>query len=139
MSLNLSPPMIRRRLLIFSFAAPLGAVITFFLVKAFGVGGAGHSATEIDSLGWWTGIALLFSVSPLLPSCDSADPQGGSFLYVATVIQPLSNDSHAQGSHSSGHAAHEETAELGKYQRTALLIVGMLGPVCLSWIVGDAH
>ena len=55
--------MIRRRLLIFSFAAPLGAVITFFLVKAFGVGGAGHSATEVDSLGWWTGIALLFSVS----------------------------------------------------------------------------
>ena len=76
---------------------------------------------------------------PFSFSCDLADPQGGSFLYVATVIQPLSNDSHAQGSHSSGHAAHEETAELGKYQRTALLIVGMLGPVCLSWIVGDAH
>jgi hypothetical protein len=63
MSLNLSPPMIRRRLLIFSFAAPLGAVLTFFIVKAFGVGGAEHSHSEIDSLGWWTGIALLFSVS----------------------------------------------------------------------------
>jgi len=68
-----------------------------------------------------------------------ADLQGGSFLYVATVIQPLSNDAHAQGSHSSGHAPHEETVELGKYQRTALLIVGMLGPVVLSMIVGDAH
>jgi len=62
MSLNLTPPQIRRRLLIFSFAAPLGAVITFFLVKLFGVSGQ-HNAGEIDSLGWWTGIALLFSVS----------------------------------------------------------------------------
>jgi hypothetical protein len=67
MSLNLTPPQIRRRLLIFSFAAPLGAVITFFLVKLFGVSGQ-HNAGEIDSLGWWTGIALLFSVSPL-PLC----------------------------------------------------------------------
>ena len=64
MSLNLTPPQIRRRLLIFSFAAPLGAVITFFLVKLFGVSGQ-HSAGEIDSLGWWTGIALLFSVGYL--------------------------------------------------------------------------
>ena len=59
--------MIRRRLLIFSFAAPLGAVITFFIVKAFGWGGVGQANGEIDSLGWWTGIALLFSVSPQLP------------------------------------------------------------------------
>lgn len=57
--------MIRRRLLIFSFAAPLGAVITFFIVKAFGWGGVGQVSGEVDSLGWWTGIALLFSVSTL--------------------------------------------------------------------------
>jgi zinc transporter 9 len=131
--------MIRRRLLIFSFAAPLGAVITFFLVKAFGWGGAQHGAHEVDSLGWWTGIALLFSVSVTYYQSAYANVKGGSFLYVATVIQPLQGDSHAQGSHASGHAAHEETPELGKYQRTVLLIVGMLGPVFLSWIVGDAH
>jgi zinc transporter 9 len=129
--------------LIFSFAAPLGAVITFFLVKAFGWGGQQHSSGEIDSLGWWTGIALLFSVSqnPSIASEQKLTSQGGSFLYVATVIQPLSNDPPAQGhSHSHGPGEeHEHPGELGKYQRTGLLIVGMLGPVCLSWIVGDAH
>lgn len=70
MSLRLSPPMIRRRLLIFSFAAPLGAVITFFIVKAFGWGGVGQVSGEVDSLGWWTGIALLFSVSFPSPLVD---------------------------------------------------------------------
>lgn len=129
--------MIRRRLLIFSFAAPLGAVVTFFLVKAFGLGSVGHSSGEVDSLGWWTGIALLFSVrnppGSLVFLTDMA-VQGGSFLYVATVIQPLSSDSH-----SHNHQPHDDPIELGKYQRTGLLIVGMLGPVCLSWLVGDAH
>lgn len=58
--------MIRRRLLIFSCAAPLGAVITYAVVKSFGWGGVGHPAGEVDGLSWWTGIALLFSVGFLM-------------------------------------------------------------------------
>jgi hypothetical protein len=64
LSLGLDPPAIRRRILIFSFAAPLGAVVTFGAVKLFGRNvGIGQSSSEIDALGWWTGIVLLFSVS----------------------------------------------------------------------------
>ena len=65
LSLGLSPPKIRRRLVIFSFAAPLGAIITYLIVGAFGssTAGRGPEHGEVDGIGWWTGIALLFSVS----------------------------------------------------------------------------
>lgn len=63
LSLGLTPPAIRPRVLIFSVAAPLGAVLTYALVKLFGHQGAPVGSGEIDALGWWIGIALLFSVS----------------------------------------------------------------------------
>ena len=125
LSLSLSPALIRRCLVIFSFAAPIGALITYGLVLLFGKSSLGHDDTSIDRLGWWTGISLLFS--------------GGSFLYVATVIQPLSEPDQHQ--HHSEEGAHdEESPTLGKYTRTALLITGMLLPVLLSTVVGgDEH
>ena len=57
--------MIRRRLIIFSFAAPLSAIVTYLLVGAFGGknAGTGHSGGSVDGIGWWTGVVLLFSVS----------------------------------------------------------------------------
>jgi len=64
LSLGLTPPMIRRRLTIFSFAAPIGAILTYILVGAFGANMAPNKG-DIDGLGWWTGIALLFSVRHL--------------------------------------------------------------------------
>ncbi|ODO06777.1 hypothetical protein I350_04136 [Cryptococcus amylolentus CBS 6273] len=133
LSLSLPLSSIRRRLMIFSCAAPAGAIATFLLVSAFGSRSLGGSRNGGDPLGWWTGIALLFS--------------GGSFLYVATVIQPISSatDSHAH-SHShhhpeSGHGPEPsvEDRTLGKYQRTALLMGGMILPVFLSLFVEHSH
>ncbi|ODN82337.1 hypothetical protein L198_07757 [Cryptococcus wingfieldii CBS 7118] len=133
LSLSLPLSSIRRRLMIFSCAAPAGAIATFLLVSAFGSGSLGGSSNGGDRLGWWTGIALLFS--------------GGSFLYVATVIQPISSatDPHAH-SHShhhpeSGHGPEPsgEDRKLGKYQRTALLMGGMILPVVLSLFVEHSH
>ncbi|TGZ84313.1 Zinc/iron permease [Ascodesmis nigricans] len=58
---GMGKPRVRNHLLIFSFAAPLGALVTWALVAMFGGGGVG--------MHWWTGVLLLFS--------------GGTFLYVA--------------------------------------------------------
>ncbi|KGB79523.1 solute carrier family 39 (zinc transporter) member 9 [Cryptococcus deuterogattii R265] len=132
LSLGLPISAIRERLIIFSFAAPVGAILTFTLVSAFGNSKVGGTVAGVDALGWWTGVALLFS--------------GGSFLYVATVIQPLSShDAHSQRPHhlESGHGPDDyvdpQDRPLGKYQRTGLLVFGMGLPVILSAIVGDAH
>ena len=104
MSLGLTPPQIRNRLLIFSIAAPAGAILTYLAVRLFGA--SQHvKAHHVDPLQWWTGAVLLFSVSrhffcglvwhSLQGSLTSLSDQGGSFLYVATVISPLSDsDSH---------------------------------------------
>ncbi|WWD19085.1 hypothetical protein CI109_103543 [Kwoniella shandongensis] len=134
LSLSLSATAIRRRLIIFSFAAPTGAILTYLLVSAFGNTSMGSGKNgDVDTLGWYTGIALLFS--------------GGSFLYVATVIQPLSatsSDQHSNAHHShadeeEGHDGLDEHGEptLGKYERMGLLALGMGAPVLLSWLVGD--
>ncbi|ORY35533.1 Zinc/iron permease [Naematelia encephala] len=127
LGLSLSPPQIRRRLLIFSFAAPLGAILTYLLVRVFGGNSAGGQH-DADGLGWWTGIALLFS--------------GGSFLYVATVIQPLSAPSphsHTHSHHTSADLGEENDPPLGKYLRTGMLVGGMIAPVILAALVGDHH
>ncbi|KAK8854769.1 hypothetical protein IAR55_003508 [Kwoniella newhampshirensis] len=134
LSLSLSYTAIRRRLIIFSFAAPVGAILTYLLVSAFGSSKMGSGKDgDVDTLGWWTGIALLFS--------------GGSFLYVATVIQPLSatsSDQHSSAHHSHVEEGHDEdpsTGEptLGKYERVGFLALGMGAPVLLSWLVEDDH
>lgn len=75
------------------------------------------------------------------PKYSTAHDKGGSFLYVATVIQPLSSPD----PHEHSHAAHASTEsphaaeELGKYSRTILLMLGMVLPVALSSLVGDDH
>jgi zinc transporter 9 len=74
------------------------------------------------------------------PGAATEMSQGGSFLYVATVIQPLSSpqDIHGQGGSGSGDAEEDEP-QLNKYMRTILILAGMVLPVFLSWIVGDEH
>ena len=57
----------RAHLVIFSLAAPVGAVGTWVLVRALGGGGD----TEPALMKWWTGVLLLFS--------------GGTFLSVAPI------------------------------------------------------
>lgn len=67
----------KRTLAFFAAAAPLGAILTYFIISFLGE----HDALLIQ---WWTGIALLFS--------------GGTFLYVAVhVMQEIDG--------SGGHGA----------------------------------
>jgi zinc transporter 9 len=63
LSLGLSHPQIRNRLLIFSASAPAGAVLTYLLIKLFGGSNGTVHKGDVDSLQWWTGVVLLFSVS----------------------------------------------------------------------------
>lgn len=57
--------------------------------------------------------------------------KGGSFLYVATVIQPI-------GSHSHDLAEFPQE-RLGKTQRLILLIGGVLLPFLLGSLIGHGH
>ena len=49
----------RTHLVIFSLAAPIGAILTWTVVRILGGGGEGASGAA--SMKWWTGIILLFS------------------------------------------------------------------------------
>jgi len=120
MSLKLNVPQIRKRLFLFSLSAPIGAIVTYLLVLAFG-GGMTATAGSADGLSWWTGIALLFS--------------GGSFLYVATVIQPLS-DSGGHDAHSPSHSHDEPEGDLGNFMRLGLLGAGMMLPLIMGLLIG---
>lgn len=58
----------RAHLVVFSLAAPVGAVGTWVIVRTLGGGGN----TEPALMKWWTGVLLLFS--------------GGTFLWVAPIL-----------------------------------------------------
>lgn len=70
LSSSSSPSFIRQSLIAFSLAAPVGALVTYFLLALVGAGG--------DGMGWWTGIVLVFS--------------GGTFLFVATGVMNRENE-----------------------------------------------
>ena len=61
----------RAHLVIFSLAAPLGAVGAWTIIRVLGGGGTG-SLTEEETMRWWTGVLLLFS--------------GGTFLYIRLFL-----------------------------------------------------
>jgi hypothetical protein len=77
------------------------------------------------------GTALLVSVSIII--CGGFDSelnntlQGGSFLYVATVLQPVS-DTHMSFEDGIGHK-----------MRTLLLMVGMFVPFLVGNLLGHGH
>ncbi|KAI0632504.1 Zinc/iron permease [Trametes polyzona] len=104
LSTSLPPSQCRKHLAIFSAATPIGTLLSYTLLSFF----------SMDLHGNWPGIALLFS--------------GGSFLYVATVLQP-----------SLAHA-HSTTGEEGNARGKLLLTIGgMLAPFCVAWLLGDDH
>ncbi|TCD61216.1 hypothetical protein EIP91_008785 [Steccherinum ochraceum] len=84
---------------VFSVATPISAVFSYLVMSGLGMNNDKS----------WTGAALLFS--------------GGTFLFVATVLQP-------------GKAA---TDELPSRMRFLLIILGMVVPTLLSSLVGDVH
>lgn len=85
--------------------------------------------------------ALLRKSASLPPQPLLTPIQGGSFLYVATVISPLS-DSDAHGTHQHAHQGMHDEADgqaLGQKTRLALLLAGMSGPLMLSMVVNHGH
>ncbi|EPQ51041.1 hypothetical protein GLOTRDRAFT_66232 [Gloeophyllum trabeum ATCC 11539] len=94
---------IKKYIAIFASSTPLGAIVSYALFYMLGAGAADSTS----------GLALLVS--------------GGSFLYVATVLQPVSD--HSDGSPS----------ELRKTTRTLLIVLGMLVPFLISTVVGHDH
>ncbi|KAL6297942.1 ZIP zinc transporter-domain-containing protein [Sparassis latifolia] len=87
-------------LAVFSAATPVGALVSYVFLSILGA----HSE------GRWPGIALLVS--------------GGTFLYVATVVQPV------RGSSADG---------LGTKTRTLLIVLGMVIPFAVGAVLGHGH
>ncbi|KAI0695756.1 Zinc/iron permease [Cerioporus squamosus] len=94
----------KRHLAIFSASTPLGTLLSYVVLSFFGAGG--HSR--------WPGVTLLFS--------------GGSFLYVAAVLQPAL---------AHGNSLNSEV--LTGRARTLLTIGGMVTPYLISLFFGDDH
>jgi solute carrier family 39 (zinc transporter), member 9 len=92
----------------------MSAIISYCALTWFGI------PTAPDETSAPTGIALLFS--------------GGTFLYVATLLTPLSADAHA-------HVGEPSTAEAGlhRWGRLVLIICGMFTPAMIAGLVGHGH
>ncbi|CAO3625572.1 unnamed protein product [Mucor hiemalis] len=106
LSEGLSRTRVRQHLLMFSLAAPAGAISTYILLQLF----SDASASSIN-LEYWTGILLLFS--------------GGTFLYVAMhAIQELKSNSH---DHEESNVKTTDWNQLGS------ILLGMLIPFILNF------
>ncbi|KAK4056792.1 hypothetical protein OIO90_002041 [Microbotryomycetes sp. JL221] len=109
-----------RSLLLFSLAAPFGAVLTFLFLYIVG-------ADDPNQIGWWTGIALVFS--------------GGTFLFVATHVMNHSHSNHGDQDQDDddeqqlGHHHHHHHEPTGR-RKVALVILGMLTPFVLTQLIG---
>jgi len=103
MSTSLSRVDCRKHLLLFSASTPVGAVLSYASFFYFG-------PKKVDGVG----TALLVSA--------------GSFLYVATVLQPVSRD-------------HSSTDGVGTKTRVSLLVLGIFTPFVLGGFLdhGDSH
>lgn len=115
----------RAHLLLFSLAAPLGAILTWIFAHSIGAGTVGNDGNTT----WWTGMLLLFSA--------------GTFLYVAMhsmqEITKTSENVQANG-HANGYADGREAPRIEeKPPITDLLAAcfGMILPLFLQ--VGHAH
>jgi zinc transporter 9 len=98
---------IRRHLLVFSMAAPIGAILTYAALLLAG-------NTDDESVAWWTGMLLLFS--------------GGTFLYVAMhVLEEVKN--HSGKKHSHRTVSHEDKLSRAE---VICILVGMFIPAILN-------
>ena len=98
---SLSRSSCKKYLAIFAAATPTSALVTYGLFSILGLSSSGNE---------WTGLALLFSA--------------GTFLYVATVLQPVSQDS---------------SLDLKKASRVLLIVVGLVIPFILNMTLGHGH
>ncbi|KAG2151323.1 Zinc/iron permease [Suillus clintonianus] len=100
---SLPPSECKRHLLLFSLATPVSAILSYILYTHTG-----------DGNNLWVGTPLLFS--------------GGTFLYVATVLQSPSE-----------RAPSSAQDNISKTSRTLLLLSGMFFPLIISAMLGHGH
>ena len=121
---GLSKRAARGHLVLFSLAAPAGAIFTWLLVSILG-GGRTHDAATTR---WWTGMLLLFSA--------------GTFLYVAMhSMQDTSASHHAtMNGQPNGYGEGREGIQpelKASWKDLAAACFGMILPIFLQ--VGHAH
>ncbi|POR37157.1 Zinc transporter ZIP9, partial [Tolypocladium paradoxum] len=113
---GLSKRAARGHLIVFSLAAPVGALSTWLLITLLG---GDHMEGETGQ--WWTGMLLLFS--------------GGTFLYVAmhAMQEDGGSYSHDHGSGSNGYAeaasANQRKPRGPQMRDTLATVVGMFLPL----------
>ncbi|TKR68592.1 hypothetical protein L596_024556 [Steinernema carpocapsae] len=114
---------VKKHLLIFSLSAPVTALVTYYAIATFGLGG------ESLSSGSTTGILMLFSA--------------GTFLYVATVHvlselvnNPKSGDFELIPTNTSGHS-HSSSGLSLTVRELLALVVGAVCPTILA--SGHSH
>ncbi|KAM5538620.1 hypothetical protein V8D89_007649 [Ganoderma adspersum] len=91
----------KRHLAIFSSMTPVATLLSYAVLSFFGGGGGG-----------WESVALLFS--------------GGTFLYVATVLQP-----------TLAHA-HEEGQDSGR-RKLLIMLAGIATPYLITMLLPEGH
>lgn len=116
----------RAHLIIFSLAAPVGAVGTWVVVRTLGGGGN----TEPALMKWWTGVLLLFS--------------GGTFLYVAMHTMQEEDSQNAAQDESQSNGYLESGGRPSRRQkggRNPRLVLAAVGGMLLPLItqIGHAH
>ncbi|KAF5382628.1 hypothetical protein D9615_003016 [Tricholomella constricta] len=93
----------KKYLIVFASSTPVGAIASYLLFSFLGNGDGG-----------WTGVALLVS--------------GGTFLYVATVLQPVSD-----------HSGTPAPGGMRSATRVFYIALGMFVPFLLSALLGHKH
>ncbi|KAJ5205255.1 ZIP metal ion transporter [Penicillium cf. griseofulvum] len=116
---GLSSRTARAHLLVFSLAAPFGALATFLFVQMMGSSSADEAGTH-----WRTGMLLLFS--------------GGTFLYVAMhTMQENGPGSSSRELPTNGYGDRDQDGS-GKSMRDLIAsVLGMILPLFLQ--IGHAH
>ncbi|KAJ5505065.1 Zinc/iron permease [Penicillium fimorum] len=116
---GLSSRTARAHLLVFSFAAPFGALATFLFVQMMGSSGADEAGTH-----WRTGMLLLFS--------------GGTFLYVAMhTMQENGPGSSPRELPINGYGDRDQDGSDKSMRDLIASVLGMILPLFLQ--IGHAH
>jgi solute carrier family 39 (zinc transporter), member 9 len=124
---GLSKRSARGHLVLFSLAAPAGAIITYIIANVLG----GITSSTVEGTTFWTGMLLLFS--------------GGTFLYVAMhAMQETSRSHHesngqggANGFVDGGRETQQAEEEKPSLVDLGAAVFGMVLPLFLQ--IGHAH